>query len=361
MEPKRLHYLDMAKGIGIILVVMGHAPYTPDWLKNYIATFHMPLFFVISGILLFITGEERKPYKELLAKKFRLIMGPYISFSLVYLALDSLNVLIAPDKLAWVDVARNSIHAATLYGISVLWFLNALFISELLFLGIRRRCGHKLTVFLTVVCALAGAYIKIWMDNDYPLFRNMAILSIGYITISICRAAVAMAFLSLGYYVCRYVKGHEYSKWQEWLAIAALCTVNILLSRINGGVDLHFMQLNNPILYLICGGAGSLGLILLCRQLPKIRPLEFFGRNSLIVMVTHLDFRVLIMAIHYAMWMNQYITRAKTYVLYLNIIMAVIVLEVIWIYIINHWFPFLLGKWYAKGRKEHGVKKFGRE
>jgi fucose 4-O-acetylase-like acetyltransferase len=48
----RLHYIDIAKGIGIILVVVGHTS-TPLYLHNIIYQFHMPLFFILSGLFLF--------------------------------------------------------------------------------------------------------------------------------------------------------------------------------------------------------------------------------------------------------------------------------------------------------------------
>lgn len=348
MESKRLDYLDMAKGIGIILVVLGHAPYTADWLKQYIATFHMPLFFVISGILLCYAREEQKSYKHLFWKKCRTIFLPYICFSVIYLILDCLTVLLKPEKMTWVDVQRNSIFAFTLYGISVLWFLVALFWSELTFLWIRKKCNHIVTIVVVAALTLLSAYGKIWMDQNYPLFRSMTILCIGYIVISIFRGMIAMFFLALGYYVCHFLiekREHNYPV-AEWLVAGILFLVNGVVGRINGGVDLNFVQLNNPILYLISGGAGSLALILLCKQLPSFSVLRYFGKNSLIIMVTHLDFRVLISAIHYGLWMNQYVTRAKEYVLYLNVILAVIVLEVLWIYVINRFFPFLVGKRY---------------
>lgn len=43
--------LDIMKGIGIILMVIGHSG-CPPFLKNFIYTFHMPLFFMISGYLI---------------------------------------------------------------------------------------------------------------------------------------------------------------------------------------------------------------------------------------------------------------------------------------------------------------------
>lgn len=51
MSAKRLDYIDAAKAIAIILVIIGHS----NWLSaiprvgRMIYSFHMPLFFIISG------------------------------------------------------------------------------------------------------------------------------------------------------------------------------------------------------------------------------------------------------------------------------------------------------------------------
>ena len=49
LTKKRLNYLDYAKGIGILLVVLGHI--YNNSVKLWIYSFHMPLFFIISGYL----------------------------------------------------------------------------------------------------------------------------------------------------------------------------------------------------------------------------------------------------------------------------------------------------------------------
>ena len=43
----RVKYFDLAKGIGIILVVLGHMENIDASIRIWIASFHMPLFFVI--------------------------------------------------------------------------------------------------------------------------------------------------------------------------------------------------------------------------------------------------------------------------------------------------------------------------
>lgn len=46
----RLQYFDIAKGIAIILMVLAHSS-LPAALQNYIFAFHMPLFFIVSGMV----------------------------------------------------------------------------------------------------------------------------------------------------------------------------------------------------------------------------------------------------------------------------------------------------------------------
>lgn len=42
---KRLDYIDVSKGFGIILVIVGHISYTPELMGVWLSAFHMPLFF----------------------------------------------------------------------------------------------------------------------------------------------------------------------------------------------------------------------------------------------------------------------------------------------------------------------------
>lgn len=54
-QAERIGYIDIAKGILIILVVLGHITTFPHaityGIKAVITSFHMPAFFIISGIL----------------------------------------------------------------------------------------------------------------------------------------------------------------------------------------------------------------------------------------------------------------------------------------------------------------------
>lgn len=160
MTQKRLHYLDIAKGIGIILVVTGHSGMGSEGLLSWLSSFHMPLFFVISGMLLFHRKEESLPLMESIRKKAKSILIPYSFFSLIYLVIDLYYIAIKHQELSLPDAALQTI---SFYGISVLWFLPTLFAGEVLFLLIRKKATTSSPLFYAVRCALRESSVQISM------------------------------------------------------------------------------------------------------------------------------------------------------------------------------------------------------
>lgn len=84
---KRIVYIDVAKAICMVLVVVGH--YLPDnspaWyvaLNGIIYTFHMPLFMFASGYV-YSAVEKGVPYAAFLRKKVMRLMVPYLSVSVI--------------------------------------------------------------------------------------------------------------------------------------------------------------------------------------------------------------------------------------------------------------------------------------
>ena len=46
---KRVEWIDLAKGLGMLLVILGHCVCFGGIMHNAIFAFHMPLFFILSG------------------------------------------------------------------------------------------------------------------------------------------------------------------------------------------------------------------------------------------------------------------------------------------------------------------------
>ena len=93
LSGKRLDYLDLAKGIGILIVMLGHFPFYGEphisiQLYDFIFSFHMPLFFIITGIIFGYSRKwEKQTFKELFIKKLKTIIYPYFMLSVIALVL----------------------------------------------------------------------------------------------------------------------------------------------------------------------------------------------------------------------------------------------------------------------------------
>src|SRR5579859_1896157 len=79
MQTKRIHWIDICRGIGIILVLYGHL-FVSDKNNYLIFAFHMPLFFFISGL---VFKPSALPLKQITVKYFRQLLVPYYIFAIL--------------------------------------------------------------------------------------------------------------------------------------------------------------------------------------------------------------------------------------------------------------------------------------
>ena len=127
----RIKYLDYTKGIAILFIIIGHI-YLEGNFITWIYSFHVPLFFIISGIVM--NYDKSKCFKEFFIKKFKSIMLPYILFSIFNIL--SYGII---GKLPSNSVKLSVIYTISLFGINAVWFLGTLFISENLFFLINKK------------------------------------------------------------------------------------------------------------------------------------------------------------------------------------------------------------------------------
>lgn len=87
MKALRLQWLDVAKGITILLMVLGHTS-IPWRLSNFIFAFHMPLFFLASG---WCTPWGKYKVGEFILRKSKTLLVPFIVYSAAVLLLAFLS------------------------------------------------------------------------------------------------------------------------------------------------------------------------------------------------------------------------------------------------------------------------------
>ncbi|WP_233429236.1 acyltransferase family protein [Klebsiella variicola] len=129
----RERWVDYAKGIGIILVVFGHANrglYSSGiyisseiyhYLDNIIYSFHMPLFFFLSG-LFFVSSINNKSKEGFLLSKVKNILYPYVLWSLIQGGVEVFFSKYTNAKTSLSEVLLFPMHPRAQF-----WFLYALF------------------------------------------------------------------------------------------------------------------------------------------------------------------------------------------------------------------------------------------
>lgn len=362
-QKKRITYLDMAKGVGIVLMVAGHLigslqtiDYKPYFspVYQFIASFHMPLFFIISGILLRITKEEEKEMGRILCRKARTLLLPYASFSVIYIVINVWTCIFYPDLLAFSDLWKFVIYSITFRGVSVLWFLPSLFFGEILFLHCRKKMEDgKLTALFLVTGFLVLFFSPVLSWEGWE--ESLGMMAAGALLHTAARSLLVCTFLLIGYQAARLLQHRERRSAGGFLAGAALLAADGFLCFQNGSVDLNYMVFDNFLLYMLCACIGSFGVILVCKNMYQSKLLIFYGVNSLVIMATHMEFKVMMYAIRFSYWLNQYVTRAKVWVLFFTMAVFITVVEAAIVYSYNHYLYFLIGK--NKPMKTHGNKR----
>lgn len=128
MSSKRIEYIDVARGIGILLVALAHADVSlfSPYLHKLIYAFHMPLFFSLSGYFF----NANLPFWALLKRRFNSILKPYlVTILLIYVASLSFTSM---RFMTVIGRIGKSLYATGYYIDWVqLWFLPSLFVTSL--------------------------------------------------------------------------------------------------------------------------------------------------------------------------------------------------------------------------------------
>lgn len=158
---------DIAKGIAIILVIVGHGHCISHLTSSFIYSFHMPLFFIIAGVF-----YHERGIKESVRKDFRRLMVPYFVFAaLAAMRFSMSNGVLQGDTQAIIDsiVAMcwmsGSEHHSLLFSdipkVGAIWFLPTLFVCKNLYNILLRRVTNDrrklmLVCILTSIAGVAG-------------------------------------------------------------------------------------------------------------------------------------------------------------------------------------------------------------
>lgn len=147
--------IDIAKGVGIILMVLGHCPGIPHILRNFIFSFHMPLFLILSG---YFYKEQSIP--TLFKKGWKSLVVPYLITSAVCIILcfTAQQPLTGKEKMIGTIMSNggwpDELWGANLPYIGPIWFLLALFWCKI-FYQLFKKSGIRMEKTLIVTCCIS--------------------------------------------------------------------------------------------------------------------------------------------------------------------------------------------------------------
>lgn len=169
----RVGYIDIFRGIGIILMVLDHIGIGAGF-YHFIHAFHMPMFFFISG---YCYHEKSDSISYQIRRKARSLLVPYVVFGILQFILwliykgDSILPLV---HLFWDNTDGLAIAGA-------LWFLTALFFTEIMYTVLCKICRHNpIKVLLVVAISVLGCFLPQMCANRLPYGIDVAMVGLGF-------------------------------------------------------------------------------------------------------------------------------------------------------------------------------------
>ena len=279
-KKNRLAFIDIAKGIGILTVVLGHILSKSQGLCWFIYSFHMPLFLIMSGFF----EKEQDNFKTYLLKTTKRLYLPYLA----YVVLDYILYYFFYDrslKNALILGARAAIGMEIAINLPI-WFLFALFVVKIIFQLLHLIRNKKVqTVFIMII--IFGGFLYMHVFDKVIFYAIFTIVP-------------ALTFYSIGYLLKDlskrpfWVYTHKIrsKKIRTTIAMVLCLLLAAFLSQVNGDVGVLGCHFGNTLFFISTGISGAYGFIILSSILAssiKLRPrfILYIGKHSLAIQVTH--------------------------------------------------------------------------
>ncbi len=323
-KSKRLNYVDIAKGIGILLVVFQHCASGGSvnaipFVTNIITSFYMPFFFFMSGYL-----YKVKPTKDYVFGKTKGLIVPDI----IVLVLNYFTGLFC----AVVGFGTNY------FELKGYWFLEALFLVSIFY--------YFVNAFL-----LKNKLIKNKELIDSALFAiSVFVFVVGLVfssrievgPVRVINAFIGIFYFSFGNMFRKFEIKRLNNKCPNLILGVILLLIVIFASQYAGNISMAYNKYGNPLIFVLCSILGSLGILFISKAIAHSKILSYFGKNSLIIITTQFPIlgglRLLLEYVS-----ANYFYIEEIFVVLIDFILTVL-FEVIVIFAVNKFFPLFAGK-----------------
>ncbi len=281
-KKKRVGFIDVARGIAIISIVLGHLDVSG--INRVVYTFHLPIFFLITGYFI----SEKGRISDFIKKKARTLLVPYLITCAVMILL-AMGIGFSAGGFYGLKAAIREWGLATLCGsgntyekpfyiknIGALWFLWATFWGSILMrIALKFRGGQRV---LFVAATVVLGYLS---------------CSLFWLPFSMQRGCCALLFMYIGY-LCKQEKDTFNSLSKETKFFFLFAAVVVWLDFIKGfqGFWLVIFYFGRGVMDVFASLCACFCLILVSKIIENYLPaisgsLEFLGKNSLVMLSVH--------------------------------------------------------------------------
>lgn len=260
---------DIMKGIAILCVIIGHLPSLPPSLFRLILSFHMPLFFMLSGIFF-------RPEKYSLQRDIKRLLIPFLfSCGVIFLIriIKSSNLISSFENMACeIFWSCGAIHDCEWFSseprIGVLWFLIALFFARAFYFCVCKIVSSE--IYRTLLCVFLSV-IGVYLDT-----------TIIYLPFALNQSLSILIYLQFGHLIAKY----SIKTWMKtlcmilWIYPALFYTMDMCACHYDG-------WLYPIVVFGSVGGGIFIGLISEKMKQCDWMEFEWLGQLTLPIMCFH--------------------------------------------------------------------------
>lgn len=337
MVKQRLSFIDVFKGVLIILVILHHAPLVCSkfgnpymdtfWINNFIIAFFMPAWFIATGYC----SNFTKPFHLFLWQNFKGIMIPCFTLYCINHFLSCINAYFYGDSL-WMSLShwfnpgiRTFLRTGGFY-----WFLSSLFLSKILFWGIAKIPNDIYKLSICVMMLVAGLCLyNITSDHNFFYYQHSLILTF---------------FLFAG----QQLKKHENRLLSHIIPIAvSFILIVIVISYMKITVPTVTREitvtLSTSPLFVLLSILGSLTTWAVSKRIAQCNLLEYMGKGSLVIYAfNYVTLTIVANTLVYIIAPNSAFLSVACFVL--TIILSLAVLTLFYWLIDKKWIKAIIGK-----------------
>lgn len=268
---KHIAWVDLAKGICILMVVLRHHQFDTFNLP-FLNPLRMPLYFVLSGMFFKDYGSSG----QFVLKKLNNLILPFI-FWLVAGCLLVSAIYMKNGEIRGPELILEFLVGRKIEVNSALWFLICLFFTGLIFYTLKSWLNGIWLIVGVLVVALIGNFLA-FIDYKLPLWIDSA--------------CTAMPFFYLGWWLKNGFDILNRKNRKTELVIAfVLISASVTISYFFD--EPHFNLAGNstpynPVLVYLNSILIVVGVLLLCKHIGWLPVVSYFGRFSIIVLCSHL-------------------------------------------------------------------------